>query len=60
MNTASGSAVLTRIPPSLSLDSAPADALPVSVKCIFSTHYLLSLEQTWEQNEELYTHDLGV
>lgn len=60
MNTASGFAVLTRIPPPLSLDSAPTDALPVSVKCIFSAHYLLSLEQTWEQNEKLYTLDLGV
>lgn len=52
MNSASGSAVLIQIPPSLSLDPAPTDVLPVPLKCILSMHYLLSLEQTWKQNEK--------
>ena len=60
MNSASGFAVLIQILPSLFLDSAPTDALSVPLKCVFSMHYLLSLEQTWEQNEKLYIQDLGV
>lgn len=60
MNSASGFAVLIQILPSLFLDSAPTDALSVPLKYVFSSHYLLSSEQTWEQNEKLYTQDLGV
>ena len=60
MNSASGFAVLIQILPSLFLDSAPTDALSVPLKYVFSMHYLLSSEQTWEQNEKLYTQDLGV
>lgn len=44
----------------LSLDSVPSDALPMPLKCIFSTHYLLSLELTREQNEKSTHGDLGV
>lgn len=59
MNSTSGSAVLIQILSSLSLDSVPYDALPMPLKCIFSTHYLLSLEPIWEQNEQSTHGDLG-
>jgi hypothetical protein len=56
MNLASGLAVLIQILCSLSLDSVPSDALLMRWKCIFSTHYLSSLELTWEQcGKNLYT-----
>lgn len=60
MNSASGFAVLIQILPSLFLDSVPTDALSVPSECVLSTYCLLSLEQTWEQNEKLYTQDLGM
>lgn len=59
MNSASGFAVLIQILPSLFWILLPL-MLSVPLKCVFSMHYLLSLEQTWEQNEKLYTQDLGV
>lgn len=52
MNSTFVFAVPIQILPSPSLDSVPSDALPIPLKCIFSTHYLLSLEQIWEQNEK--------
>lgn len=60
MNSAPGFAVLIQILPSLSLDFVLSDAFPMPLKCVFSTHYLLSLEQTWEQNEKPIHGDLGV
>lgn len=60
MNSTSGFVVLIQILSSLSLDSVPSDAFPMPLKCIFSTHYLLSLELTWEQNEQSTHGDLGV
>lgn len=60
MNSASGFAVLIQILSPLSLDFVPSDALPMPLKWVFSMHYLLSLEQTWEQNEKPIHGDLGM